>query len=749
MTDMTSIERLSELEPGDHLCCIYGSEEEHRGVLVPFLSQGLERGEKVLYIADAHTVEEILGYIARSGLDVHRYLQSGQLSILSSDESYMKGGAFDLDGMIRLLEEETGAAISEGYAALRVSGEMSWALRGLPGSERLIDYEAKLNTFFPGSKCLALCQYDRNHFGPDILLDVLTTHPIAMVGEEVYDNFYYIPPEEFSGESPPEATFELRLKTLRKFEAGRRELERSQEKYRLLVESAQEGIWAIDTSARTTFVNRRMAEMLGYTVDEMMGGHLFDFMDDEGRKSAVEKLDRHRSGVAEQHDFEFLRKDGSRIYTSLETAPVLDEGGHYLGAVACVADLTKRREAEQQLELFTDELQQRVKELNCLYSVSRIVEKRDISLPEILSEIVSIMPLSWRYPDIASARITLGDSTFQSEDFRETPWGLSSDIDARGKRVGRVEVYYLENRGGGGDVFLQEEKELLTAVAERLGKIVTRKWAEDDLRRYREKLEDMVDERTGELQELNRRLQQEIMERKRKEENLRVTTERLRDLSARQNYVREEERRRIAIEVHDKLGQELTGLKMNLSLFARKIPEESEFRESLQAMIDLADNIIDTVQKISLELRPGILDDLGLAAAIEWQLSFYKDMMGVETGFSSTLDESLLDQDLRTSLFRISQEALTNVVRHSGAGRVDVRLRAENGELVMEIEDDGIGLTGSDLSDSSSLGILGMKERAYAFGGVVSIQAGESGGTMVRVRMPVPGSGESIGIIET
>ncbi|MFW6113721.1 MAG: sensor histidine kinase, partial [Actinomycetota bacterium] len=351
--------------------------------------------------------------------------------------------------------------------------------------------------------------------------------------------------------------------------------------------------------------------------------------------------------------------------------------------------------------------------------------------------------------DIACARITLLDSVFQTHDYRETPWGLSAEIVARGITVGRVEVSYLEDAGeGGGGVFLQEEEELLAVVAERLGEIVARKWAEDDLRRYRDKLEDMVDERTWELQELNQQLQQEIMERKRKEEKLRITAERLRALSARQNHVREEERRRIAMEVHDKLGQELTGLKVKLSLLAKKVPPESENGESIRAMIDLADDIIDTVQKISLELRPGILD-LGLAAAIEWQMGVYKDMLGMEASFSTSLDESVLDRDLRTSLFRISQEALNNIARHSGADRVDVRLMAENGELVMEIEDDGRGITREDLSDPSSLGIMSMKERAYAFGGVVGIQPGGDGGTLVRVRMPFPGSGESIGIIES
>ena len=184
-------------QPGDHLCCIYETEEEHRAVLTPFLRQGLERGEKVLYIVDAHTAETILGYLRDEGVDVEACLESGQFAILTRDDAYMQEGIFDPQRMIALLRAETERALAEGYPALRVTGEMTWTLRGLPGSERLIEYEARLNEFFPGSQCLAICQYDRRRFDAPLLLDVLRTHPIAVFGTEVYDNFYYIPPAEF------------------------------------------------------------------------------------------------------------------------------------------------------------------------------------------------------------------------------------------------------------------------------------------------------------------------------------------------------------------------------------------------------------------------------------------------------------------------------------------------------------------------------------------------------------------------
>jgi len=208
-------QRLWRLQAGDHLCCLYASEDEHRALLSPFMRQGLERHEKVLYIVDDHTAGQILAYLDADGVEVAPYLQRGQLTILSSDKAYMSAGRFEPERMIALLRSETERAVAERYKALRVTGEMSWALKGLPGSDRMVEYEAKLNTFFPGSPCLAICQYDRRRFDPRVLLEVLETHPLAVIGTEVYDNFYYMPPQDFFGAHPVVAKLDSWLNHLK------------------------------------------------------------------------------------------------------------------------------------------------------------------------------------------------------------------------------------------------------------------------------------------------------------------------------------------------------------------------------------------------------------------------------------------------------------------------------------------------------------------------------------------------------
>jgi PAS domain S-box-containing protein len=479
---------IGDLRPGDHLCCLYETEEEHRSVLIPFLRQGLERAEKVIYIADARSMETILGYLQSDGLDVEPYLARGQLAILTSEDTYLREGVFDPVSMIALLRSETEQALAEGYAALRVTGEMTWALRGLSGSERLIQYEALLNEFFPGSQCLAICQYDRRSFGPEVLLDVLRTHPIAAIGSQMYDNFYYLPPQHLLGADAPAAEFRSWVTQLAERKKAKEALRQSEKWYREVIGTLQQGIWVLDKDAYTTFVNPRLATMLGYTVEEMQGQHLFSFMDERGVEIATRYLARQEQGIEEQHDFEFLRKDGSRLYALIETSPFFDDDGSYAGAIAGMQDITERKQAEAALQKLSHDLGERVKELNCLYGISALVEKPGITLNEILQGTVDLMPLAWQHPEITCARVILDGQEFRTEGFCETEWRQTRDIRVHGRRAGLVQVCYLEERQGSDDgLFLKEESSLLNAIAERLGRIVERMRAEEELKHSEER----------------------------------------------------------------------------------------------------------------------------------------------------------------------------------------------------------------------------------------------------------------------
>jgi len=273
--DEKLVESLKGLRPGDHLCCIHETEEEHRSVLTPFVTQGLRAGEKVVYIFDVRTAEDVLGCFR--GIDVADYLKTGQLTLVSAAQSYTREPVFDPDRMISLLANETKRALSQGYPALRVTGELTWALKGFPGSERLIEYEAKLNEFFPRNRCLAVCQYDRRRFDSNVLLDVLTTHPKVIIGTRLYENFYYMPPTDVLGADPETARLNLCLSSL---EASRRTddaLRESQETTRALLNAPSDVVallakWSESTRKRIRVRCGSMEGLEGMIVKRIRAG---------------------------------------------------------------------------------------------------------------------------------------------------------------------------------------------------------------------------------------------------------------------------------------------------------------------------------------------------------------------------------------------------------------------------------------------------------------------------------------------
>lgn len=235
----------------------------------------------------------------------------------------------------------------------------------------------------------------------------------------------------------------------------------------------------------------------------------------------------------------------------------------------------------------------------------------------------------------------------------------------------------------------------------------------------------------------------DVTARKRAEEELKQSREQLRQLAAHLQTVREEERTRISREVHDELGQMLTGLKMDLSWLDRRLqalPDQAvqaPLLDKARSMSALLNTMVVSVRKISAELRPGVLDDLGLVAAMEWQAREWQARTGIECQFVSDLGERALDAELGTAAFRIFQETLTNVARHAEATRVRIQLRSEAGHLALEIRDNGRGITEGETAGSKSFGLVGMRERAAILGGEFHISGAAGQGTAVRVRLPL------------
>jgi signal transduction histidine kinase len=237
----------------------------------------------------------------------------------------------------------------------------------------------------------------------------------------------------------------------------------------------------------------------------------------------------------------------------------------------------------------------------------------------------------------------------------------------------------------------------------------------------------------------------ERKERKQAEENLHRSNEQLRALTSYLQQVREEERTRIARQVHDELGQALTGLKLDLSWLDNHLPRDARtLHQKAKTMSAYIDATIQTVRRIATELRPGILDDLGLIAAIEWQAHEFEQRTGIRCSVRTTIKETMWRQDFSTVFFRIFQETLTNIIRHAQSSRVEVELTEENDRLVLTIRDNGRGITPAEAASSKSIGLVGMRERASLLGGEVQFHGLPGKGTTVSVRIPLEPTGQLV-----
>ncbi|MGE5238836.1 MAG: sensor histidine kinase, partial [Chloroflexota bacterium] len=218
----------------------------------------------------------------------------------------------------------------------------------------------------------------------------------------------------------------------------------------------------------------------------------------------------------------------------------------------------------------------------------------------------------------------------------------------------------------------------------------------------------------------------------------------LRNLYAHLQSLRESERMNIAREIHDDLGQTLTALKMDLLWIAGKLSDDEKvLKGKLQADVEHIDETIQAVKRVCTELRPAILDHLGLAAAIEWQCEEFQKRTGTKCKIVIDPGDMDVETDLRTALFRVFQEALTNVVRHANATEMEISLTGTPGGIMLKIADNGIGITEDELSKRGSFGLLGMRERVYPWGGTVSVSGTRNKGTIVEVTVPIT-SGDSL-----
>jgi PAS domain S-box-containing protein len=377
------VRAIGKLGVHDHLCLIYETQEEQFSAVIPFMKIGLERGEKCLYVVDDNTAATVISGMKGAGMDVETAVESGKLAIVSKQDSYLKQGYFDPDWVVGFLKRATDEARAAGFSALRITGEMTWVLGGDPGTERLMEYEAKLNYFFPENDALAICQYNRNRFSPKIIKDVISTHPLVICGGVVCSNFYYVPPDDFLGEEQPAKEIDRLLANIMNREKAEEELRRHQEhldelvkvrtadlsrmneRFSLATNAARLGVWDLDLRGNELLWDDRMYELYGIKKEDFTGAYEAWLQavhpDDRARCDEISKL-AQRGEREYDTEFRVVWPDGTVHYLKAYGQMVRDEEGRPLRMTGINFDVTERKRAEEKILRLNEELEQRVRE---------------------------------------------------------------------------------------------------------------------------------------------------------------------------------------------------------------------------------------------------------------------------------------------------------------------------------------------------------------------------------------------------
>jgi PAS domain S-box-containing protein len=483
-------------------------------------------------------------------------------------------------------------------------------------------------------------------------------------------------------------------------------LHAKEQEFRAIVENAPDQIIRYDREFRRTYVNPAVAEAYGVQAEALTGKTIGSVIADTGLDVKEEELAQVRRRIAtvfetgQSSAYELTWKTSlGRRYYSVRLFPELDLNGAVINVLGIARDITESKLAEEELK-----------------KEKEILEKVFVNIPVMIGFIGDDRGIKLVNPEWQRA---LG-------------WTL--------KEIQEKDL----------DIFVEAYPDPL----------------------YRQKVLDFVAASTGEWVDLKIRVRdgrvidatcavvhlsdgtriaiaQDITERKSAEERIRATSDHLRALSARLQSAKEEEDVRIAREIHDEMGSTLTSLRWELERFDKTVSgaEDWSQRQSLKAqiaeMMRLTDITIGSVRRIASELRPSILDDLGLAEAIQWQAEQFQTRAGVVCRCDCSLENLDFDPEQSTAIFRIFQEALTNVLRHARATLVEVVGHEDDGEFVLTISDNGRGITEEEKSGRLSLGILGMRERAHLIAGDLEITGISGQGTVVTVRVPISGKRES------
>jgi len=469
----------------------------------------------------------------------------------------------------------------------------------------------------------------------------------------------------------------------------------SEERWTATLGSIGEAVIATDSEGRITFLNPIAAALTGFPSEEALNqpiGNVLRLINEKSGMTAdneVLRVLKEKQVLSVANHVDLVTRDGREIAVEHSAAPILAGKGKVIGVVLVFRDVAERRQEQ-------------------------VATAEQAALLELTQDSVFVIDLEgavlfwsrWAEAMLGYSKSQAAGTISHELLHTEFPKPIA-EIRAELTRVGHWE----------GDLIItsQEGKRI----------VVSSRWALQWGKR----------DQAPRVLVIN----SDITERKLGEESLVLQREQLRALAERLQWVREEDRKRVARDLHDQIGQILTAIKMDMTWMTRHLQEtEVAVLSRIKESIQLINDGVKAVRTICSGLRPGVLDDLGLAAAIEWQANEFASRNGVRCKVSVPPVDLHLDGDRATATFRIFQECLTNVIRHAQAKSVRVDLCQEEESILLVVQDDGIGFSESGFSNAfGSLGLLGMKERAQFCGGDMQISSSLGNGTTVTVRVPL------------
>ncbi len=463
---------------------------------------------------------------------------------------------------------------------------------------------------------------------------------------------------------------------------AQKKLEESESNFRTLIDQASDGIFITDKNENFTDVNTSACKLTGFTKDQLLAMTLPQILLAEDKTPFHLSKDQSKAYLSLN-----LLKDNENNFTYVEVSFThLNDGRYQL----IVRDITKRRKAEEALKLSENKYR--------LLFEQNPMPMWMLSLPENNFLAVNDAAVEfYGYSKETFLKMNVNDIILNHD---RVPNPITEDNTIGINNSG---IWQHKKRNG---------EEVMVSILSH----------------------DIIFE--GKQAKLE--LANDITEKIKAEENLQNSHNQLRELAKHLQTIRESERAHMSREIHDELGQQLTGLKMDISWIIKHIaPPEDGIKEKFKELISLVDKSVKTVRRLSTQLRPSILDDLGLVAAMEWQSEDFQKRTEISTTFISDIDDLVITPEISINIFRIYQESLTNVMRHANASKVNSALLFRNNSITLSIKDNGAGFDKNRIGAERTLGLLGMKERTLMMNGVYEISSEPGKGTSVIINIPI------------